>query len=123
MTRPLRRAGAAWRLLVHRHPTGGPRSDLAYDVQSDRVKANGDTDHSREIVLPRTEFDELVVGHWLHVEQMSSGVWWMSIAGVTVHVGADRDGRPTSVTVQGPGDYDEPVDGCTYDLTWTREDG
>jgi hypothetical protein len=121
--RPLRRAGAAWRLLVHRHETDGPRSSMAYHVQSDRIAGDtADTEFSRTTVLERTEFDELVVGKGIaHIEQMNTGVWWMQIAGITVHVIADRDGRPTAVRVDGPGDYADPVDGCEYELNWSAE--
>lgn len=75
--------------------------------------------HSTTTIVPGTEFDELVVGSWLHVEQMGAGRWWMNIGGVTVWVDADRDGRPKRVSVHGPLDYDGPRDGCTYDCTWT----
>lgn len=74
-----------------------------------------------ETVLPDTEFDELVVGGWLHIEQMDTGKWWMSVGGVTVLVNADRDGKPKRVTVFGPHDYDAPVEGCTYECTWSEE--
>ncbi len=123
MTRPLRRAGAVWRLLVHRHPTGGPKSDMAYPVQSDRMPDHGGGECLQTTVLDRTEFDELVVGSWAHIEQMDTGVWWANIGGVTLWVRADRDGRPTKVTVYGPGDYADPVDGCAYELAWTGQEG
>jgi hypothetical protein len=54
------------------------------------------------------EFDELVVGKWIHLEQMDSGSWWMNVGGVTVWIRADRDGNPKRVTVYGPGDYADP---------------
>ena len=53
----------------------------------------------------------------LHIEQMNAGYWWMDIGGVTVHVHANRDGKPQQVTVHGPNNYAEAVPGCTYDLT------
>lgn len=71
-------------------------------------------------VLAGTEFDELVVGRWIHVEQMGTGYWWMNIGGVTVHVRADRDGRPKHVMVHGPDDYAGAVEGCEYELVWTE---
>jgi hypothetical protein len=61
-----------------------------------------------------TEFDELVVGQWLHVEQQDATRWWMNIGGVTIWVTADRDGRPRHVTVYAPGDYAMAVPGCEY---------
>jgi hypothetical protein len=99
-----RRSGGRWRLLAHDVIPGG-----GYGA------AHG-------ITVPGTEFDELVVGKWIHVEQMSAGYWWMNVGGVTVHVRADRDGRPKHVMVHGPGEYDDPVEGCEYELVW-RKDG
>lgn len=94
--RRLRRAGAPWRVLAHT-PGGG----------------------SHDLTVGGSEFDELVVGRWLHIEQMASGRWWMDIGGVTVHVKADRDGKPLEVRVDGPLDYNAPVEGCAYDVVWT----
>lgn len=72
MTGRVRRAGGRWRLLAHETLPHG---------------ASGEAHH---VNIPGTEFDELVVGQWLHVEQMGSGSWWMAVGGVTVHVRADR---------------------------------
>lgn len=57
--------------------------------------------------FPDTEFDELVVGRWCHIEAMDDNQWCMSIGGVTLHVTTDRDGRPKKVRVDGPvGEWD-----------------
>lgn len=118
--RKLRRAGANWRLLVHRYVGGGrPVYDFAYNIQSEHWNEPDSTgEHSSTRVLAGTEFDELVVGNWAHLEQQDTGRWWMNIAGVTLLVHADRDGNPLHVTVFGPGAYAEPVEGCQYELTW-----
>jgi len=53
--------GFTWRILAHNHPTSGyegPALDLRFRP-SDRV-----------------EFDELVIGEWFHIEQMSDRSWW-----------------------------------------------
>jgi hypothetical protein len=110
----LRRAGASWRLLVH-EPRG-----LSHGVSP---KAKADSEHYRHHRIEGTEFDELVVGRFLHIEQQDTGLWWMSIAGVVVHVSADRDGRPTRVSVAGPGDYDGALEGVEYELVWSRDTG
>jgi len=65
---------------------------------------------------PGAEFDEIVVGRWLHIEQMDTGFWWGNVGGVTIHVKADRDGRPKRVTVHMPDCYAEPFPGCVYEL-------
>lgn len=141
----VRRAGSRWRLLVHTvrggraqgHGTAHDLRNTPRDVgrpldytdaeyaefaakvqaQRDQAIANG---WSKDHDLTGTEFDELVVGRWLHVEQMDTGFWWMSIGGVVVHVRADRDGRPKHVMVHGPGEWEDPVEGCEYELAWTR---
>lgn len=122
-----RRAGSRWRLLVHdmapdgeygisrhyqSHPDKPPLS--TGDAEKDRRLAEVREQWSRTEVVPDTELDELVIGKALHVEQMDHGTYWMSIAGITVWLRMDRDGRATSVDVHGPGDYDEPWDGVTY---------
>ena len=119
MTRRLRRAGARWRLLVH-EPKG-----RSFDVTSDETAPArhaalcaqlGKAAQQQDVtVLPNTEFDELVVGLGaIHIEQMDTGYWWMSIGGVHLNIRIDRDGRPISVQSEGPID---PQPGCTYDLT------
>lgn len=134
-----RLAGARWRLLVHKwagrqpgHRYGGYGD--AHEVTSDpraaqkarrltatmqRLSGRPVDPMPEPVVLEGTEFDELVVGSWCHIEQMNVGLWWMDFAGVTVHVKADRDGRPLKVTVHGPGDYNDAVEGCEYECTWS----
>jgi len=95
--------GTRWRLLANAAPTGrggmyGQPTRLASDDNQPTV------------------FDELVVDQWLHIEQMTGSVWWVNIGGVTLHVKADRDGRPTRVGVHMPGCYDQPRAGCQYAL-------
>lgn len=121
MTR-VRRAGARWRVRVHewvgQNSETGCTYGTAYDMSSD-PRDQGE----RATVLPGTEFDEVVVGSWLHLEQMDTGLWWANVGGVTVNVRADRDGRPTLVQVFGPGDYADPVEGCAYELVWSGSNG
>lgn len=92
---------------------------MAYHVQSDRGEAVEDTEWSTTTVLPFTEFDELAVGGFIHIEQMDTGLWWMSIAGVVIWVTVDRDGRPTQVSGCSPGVDSDPVEGCRY--LWDEE--
>lgn len=129
MTRTPRRAGARWRILAHTIEPGGRYGD-SHHVASDRrmgggtgedtsVEVDGRTFWSRHLELPGTEFDELVIGRWIHLEQMDTGRWWMNIGGVTIWVDADRDGRPKAVSVFGPEDYAHPEPGCEYRLAWS----
>lgn len=115
----LRRAGSPWRLLVH-EPRG-----VSHHVTSQRSwVGGGDSEWSRTHELPGTEFDELVVGRWLHIEQLDDHLWWLDVGGVTIHVSADRDGQPTKVTVHGPLDWSgETTPGVSYECTWTDPEG
>jgi hypothetical protein len=40
------------------------------------------------------EFDELVIDHWFHLEQMDDRVWWMDVAGLHITVHIDGHGLP-----------------------------
>lgn len=126
----IRRAGTPWRILVHwMEPADG--SGDSWHVASDRTFGGGGEDrdiqagdrtfHVRHIELPGTDFDELVVSRWCHLEQMGVGVYWLNLAGITITVTADRDGRPERVQVEGPGVNDDPVPGCVYELDWDAE--
>lgn len=139
MTRPLRRAGSPWRILVHEwlgrngetlygrqfHVGNDPAAVEQGSKRTARLsKLRPDlepaTDTTGYTILENTEFDELVIGRWIHLEQMDAGVWHIIIGGVVVTVTADRDGRPKQVSVYGPGDHDGPVEGCAYSVTWTE---
>lgn len=125
MTR-IRRAGSRWRLLVHQMLPGGGSGDSVH-LKSDAgfgctVTLDGVTTEHRVAVLDGYDLDEVVAGRWLHVEQMDVGVYRVEVGGVVVSVAADRDGRPLRVTVYGPDDDADPVEGCTYTLRWTAED-
>ncbi|MFC4006601.1 hypothetical protein ACFOY2_05170 [Nonomuraea purpurea] len=116
----LRRPGGRWRLLVHEWIGKQPDSPVLYGTAHHVSSAPGeDGEHRRHHHLPGTEFDELVVGSWLHVEQMDAGVWWMNCGGVTLTVRVDRDGRPQRVSVSGPDDDAAREDGVEYELTWS----
>jgi hypothetical protein len=136
----LRRAGSPWRILVHEwlgrggttlygqpHHVGNDPSAPERGAETVRRmnEARPDLAPASDItgytVLEGTEFDEIMVGQWLHAEQQDAGQWFIAIGGVVVNVTADRDGRPKRVSVHGPGDYDGPVEGCTYELNWTGE--
>lgn len=139
---PMRRPGSPWRLLAHEwlgaSSGTGFRYGRSYDVSNNPRAAEQRAETARRLseiksgteatpdttnytVCEGTEFDELVVGRWIHVEAMDSTVWWMNVGGVTINVTVDRDGRPKVVDVFGPGDYGEPVPGCKYVLTWSAE--
>lgn len=124
----LHRAGSPWRILVHEWVGKKSATSATYGVSHHvtNLRSFGgggdetsDSPHSRVHELSGTEFDELVIGEWIHLEQMDNHSWWMNVGGVTLWVRADRDGKPTSVTVYGPNDYAHPVDGVKYECAWT----
>lgn len=112
---PAGRSGDSWHVSSDRRLGGG-------DGQDTSIEDGGRTYHSRHIELPGTDFDELVVGRFLHLEQMDVGTWWANICGVTLWIRADRDGKPVSISVSGPGDYANAEPGCEYRLEWSAGD-
>lgn len=116
----LRRPGGRWRLLVHEWLGVQPGTTIRYGTSHHVSSAPGENgEHSVHHHLPGTEFDELVVGSAIHIEQMGASVYWMNVGGVTLFVTVDRDGRPKQVTIYGPDDYAGAEDGCAYKLTWS----
>jgi hypothetical protein len=77
-----------------------------------------DTEHRKTHVLTATEFDELAVGRWLHIEQMDSGHWWLNVGGVTMHIEVDPDGRPRNVEITGPDVSVDTAPECAYRIAW-----
>lgn len=68
-----------------------------------RVQAR---DGDRKIALSNEGiFDELVVDHWLHVEQLDERIWWMRVGDARLQVSIAKDGAVT-VDVQ-RGFYDD----------------
>ena len=43
-----------------------------------------------------------------------SSVWWMQVAGATLWVEVDPEGRPVSLRYYPPGTYAAAVPGCVY---------
>jgi hypothetical protein len=107
MSPRFRRPGSPWRLLVHE---AGP-AGVAHHVTDEAGVVGG-------IMLPATEFDELVVGRWLHTENMDSGRWWMNVGGVTVWIDVDRAGRARNVEVTGPAVTGAGEPDCAYRVAW-----
>jgi hypothetical protein len=110
-------AGGRWRLLAHhrleRKAPDGILYDVAHSIGSTAGLAGPDREGHSATVLEDTEFDELVVGSWLHVEQMGAGSWWLDIGGLVVNVSVDRDGRPRNLTVEL-----EAREGVEYRTEW-----
>lgn len=54
--------------------------------------------------LTGAAFDELVVGHWFHMERMDNRVWWMRIGEAHINVTLDKDGTIKQITLCDYGD-------------------
>ncbi|WP_126932804.1 hypothetical protein [Corallococcus sp. AB018] len=79
--------GREWRLLAHR-----PSGDVS-------VKNEG-------------VFDELVVDHWLHIEQLGEREWWMRIGDARILVAVQSSG---DVRVDVERGFHAPIYGITTD--------
>jgi hypothetical protein len=96
-----------WRVLAHRRLTGQDR------LTADEMERTGRSYHAGTDSLPDTDFDEVVVGQWLHVEWMDADRWWMRVGEVHIWVTVDPSGHARQVEVYGPrGRMAEP------DLVW-----
>lgn len=88
--------GFKWRILAHGRIDNGRTTDESY-LKDGRV-AIYSHDYSHPV-----EFDELVIDHWFHLEQMSDRVWWLGVGdpdhGDYYHVWIRIKGNKT-VTVQ-----------------------
>jgi len=90
-----RQPGMRWRFLAHHRTPAG----------------YGDPIDIRDHHYGPSQFDELVVDQWLHIEQMSKHWWWMDVGGVQINVRINNAGNPVRVSVQDV----ERVDGCRYE--------
>lgn len=92
--------GFRWRILAHEKGTAsgrghytGPQKQIYAGWEPSPVIAS-----DVERLHSAWEFDELVIDHWLHLEQMDTRDWWIGIGNpdhgdywhVNVHINADR---------------------------------
>jgi len=105
-----------WRLLAHHRLPG-----------QERLPATEQTGyHTGSDSLPDTDFDELVVGQWLHVEWMDADRWWMRVGDVVIWITVDPSGDARQVEVYTPRDpppgTSHRIDNGDPDLTWHNPD-
>ncbi len=121
MSRTKRRArarplppGARWRLQAWLHETSARgtvresvRPPLTCKSDGERIEMCAPQripyDHINQPVADLSGtviFDELVVGNWLHVEQMSERQWWMAVGGLRLAVTIGRDGKARVVITE-----------------------
>lgn len=79
------KAGSHWRILVHE------RIGKGYGKQ---------IEDSHETYQEHTEFDELVIDEWIHLEQMDTNHWWMRLGPLMVHVTVGERGQARTIQVE-----------------------
>lgn len=84
---------------------GGSWRFQAWHVQSDGMQDPPIRLDSAEIDGP-TEFDELVVGNWFHMEQMDDCRWVVGIGPIGVYVEVHADGKHDVYVEDRTGDQD-----------------
>lgn len=77
-TGPRKWAGGSWRFQAFHVQNGVGHPP----IQLDSAQYEGPT-----------EFDELVVGNWFHLEQMDDRDWWMRVGPLAINVRVYADGR------------------------------
>lgn len=95
-----------------RRQDDGTLYGTAHSIASTPELAGSEREHFRPQVLAGTEFDELVVGDAIRIEQLDASLWFVDIGGLSMDVTIDRDGRPRKVFVREP----EPVEGCRVEF-------
>jgi hypothetical protein len=63
------------------------------------------TSNERAEMRNVSEFDELVVDQWLHVERMTNSEWWLQVGDARICVTVGNDGKAKKVTIE-RGEYD-----------------
>jgi hypothetical protein len=72
--------GFRWRILAHHTDEHGFNQGGRVEVRS--------TDFDCPV-----EFDELVIDHWFHLEQMDDRDWWMQVGDWHINVRIDAKGK------------------------------
>lgn len=68
--------GFRWRILAHGRRDSGRTTEASYLPNGQLSISSTDYDHP-------VEFDELVIDHWFHLEQMDDRHWWIGIGDAT----------------------------------------
>lgn len=83
--------GFKWRILAHGRSDIGRSKPASYLPTGRLSISSSDYDHP-------VEFDELVIDHWFHIEQMDDRTWWIGVGnpseeGDYFHIHVTIDGR------------------------------
>ena len=108
---PKNQPGESWRILAHEVLPGYRYGSRELDIRSKAypVSPSAREDNAQRLDH-RTVLDEVVIGDWLHMEQMGDRGWWLQIGDAYVYVHLPARGLP-EVTIR-RGEYG-PVCGET----------
>jgi hypothetical protein len=84
--------------LPKRHRPGSQWRILAHTLASDGSYVGPIEDSSEK--YPATEFDELVVDEWLHLEQMDSRIWSLRVGPLLITTTVGERGQAREVYVE-----------------------
>lgn len=79
--------GARWRILAN-----GNAEQISLRSRDYEANTGGHPE--------RTIFDELVVDHWLHLEQMDRNAWWLMVGEMRIWITVGRDGKAKRITIE-----------------------
>lgn len=81
------RPGTSWRFLAHESPRAHTYGAKIEDSSAEH---------------PRSQFDELVVDGWLHLEQLGEREWWMQLGPFDINLGVGPAGEAKWVRIESP---------------------
>lgn len=79
--------GYRWRILAHKRYNKGITGDDSYPQKHEVAVSSEDYENP-------IEFDELVIDHWFHLEQMDDRSWWIGLGNWHINVIIDSNGIP-----------------------------
>jgi len=93
--------GFEWRILAHERTlrnSKGVHTGKSLDVDAGITRRSDGYPGVRTRLAGDWEFDELVLDHWFHLEQMNDRSWWIGVGDpgsgdyfhINVHIKADR---------------------------------
>lgn len=93
--------GFEWRILAHKRTgrnTKGVHTGESLDLDAGIDRKSNGYPGIRTQLSGDWEFDELVIDHWFHLEQMGDRDWWIGIGDpgkgdyyhVRIHIAADK---------------------------------
>jgi len=84
--------------------TKKPKFTKQVKHQSWRFHAVDAKGHTLNLEAPESiegyQVDELVIDHWLHLDKMDDGLYWLRVGTKTINVSVDGNGQVIKMTVE-----------------------